>query len=270
MSILEEIVLYKKLEVDRRKADVGIADLQNHPFFSRKTFSLKKALADPLSTGIIAEFKRRSPSRGNINVEADAGDVTAAYSRHGAAGISVLTDEKFFGGSSADLEKARNNDIPILRKDFIVDEYQVYETKAMGADLLLLIAACLKPAEVKSLAGLAKKLGLEVLLEVHNEGEMEHLCSEIDIVGVNNRNLKSFEVNLQNSIDLAGKLPDGMIRISESGINSVDDILLLKENGFHGFLIGEKFMQETDPGESFGIFTRQLKEATTTKKKTNI
>ena len=270
MSILEEIILYKKLEVDRRKTELGIADLQNHPFFTRQTISLKKTLAEPLRSGIIAEFKRRSPSRGNINVEADAGEVTTAYTRHGAVGISVLTDEKFFGGSTADLEKARGNDIPILRKDFIVDEYQVFETRAMGADVILLIAACLKPFEVKSLAGKAKQLGLEVLLEIHSKEEMGHLCNEIDIVGVNNRNLQSFEVNLQNSIDLAGELPASLIRISESGINSVDDILLLKGKGFHGFLIGEKFMQEKDPGKSFGVFTNQLKEAGTSKKKTKI
>ncbi len=169
-------------------------------------------------------------------------------------------DEQFFGGSTNDLLKARVNEIPILRKDFIVDEYQVTEAKAMGADVILLIAACLTPAEVKRLATFAKSLGLEVLLELHAEEELEHICEETEIVGINNRNLKTFEVDIERSLRMAKQIPANKIKVAESGISSVENILLFKANGFRGFLIGENFMKEENPGKAFEQFTQQLKK----------
>lgn len=259
MTILEEIVIFKKLEVARKKAEVKISDLEETPLYQRCPLSLKKSLQNDNKTGIIAEFKRKSPSKGVINETADIGEVTAAYAQLGASGLSVLTDEKFFGGSAADLMKARENNIPILRKDFIIDDYQLVESKSIGTDVILLIAACLNPIEVEFLANFAKKLGLEVLLEIHDETELEHICDEVDIVGINNRDLKTFEVDFEQSLRLAEKVPVGKLKIAESGIKSVDDIILLRKHGFDGFLIGEKFMKENDPGIAFGEFVNELK-----------
>jgi indole-3-glycerol phosphate synthase len=172
----------------------------------------------------------------------------------------VLTDEQFFGGSTADLIKARIYNIPILRKDFIVDEYQIEEAKAMGADVILLIAACLTTEEVKRLAAYAKQLGLEVLLELHDEEELQHICEETEIVGINNRNLKTFEVDIERSLRMAKQIPDTKIKVAESGISSVENIHLFKANGFRGFLIGENFMKEENPGKAFAAFVQQLNE----------
>src|SRR6478736_309301 len=189
MNILDKIIAYKRNEVANAKARISEGELIQQNLFNRKTFSLKQFLLDESKTGIIAEFKRQSPSKGIINDKADVTDVTAAYTKYGASCLSVLTDEHFFGGTSNDLIKARVNDIPILRKDFMIDEYQVLEAKAMGADVILLIAACLTPARVKELAVYARKLHLEVLLEIHTAAELEHICEETEIVGVNNRDL---------------------------------------------------------------------------------
>jgi indole-3-glycerol phosphate synthase len=259
MNILEEIVHYKKSEVGRRKSEAGIADLEKSDGFGRKTFSLKRSLLDNNKTGIIAEFKRRSPSKGIINDAADVVHVTKAYTGYGASGLSVLTDEHFFGGCAADLTKARVNEIPLLRKDFIIDEYQVIEAKSIGADVILLIAACLSPADVKRLARLAVSLDLEVLLELHAEEELGHICDEVQLVGVNNRDLKTFKVDIERSLRMAEKIPVDKIKIAESGISSVENIKLFKENGFHGFLIGEHFMKEPDPTIAFADFVDQLK-----------
>jgi indole-3-glycerol phosphate synthase len=170
----------------------------------------------------------------------------------------VLTDEHFFGGSDSDLATARVNEIPILRKDFIVDEYQIVEARAIGADVILLIAACLTPLEVKRLAGIARELGLEVLLEIHGEEELDHITDETAIVGVNNRDLKTFTVDIDRSIRLSRKIPDGKLLVAESGIGNVETIIRMREAGFSGFLIGESFMKEADPGAAFGHFVRQL------------
>jgi indole-3-glycerol phosphate synthase len=259
MNILDEIVAYKKAEVKGQQSKMNIDELEASALFNRQCLSLKHSLLDPLKNGIIAEFKRRSPSKGVINDTVFVEDVTKAYVEHGASGISVLTDGKFFGGNFGDLQKARNSIIPILRKDFIVDEYQVIETKSIGADVILLIAACLSPAEVKRLAATAKTLGLEVLLEIHNEAELAHICDEVDMVGVNNRNLKTFEVDIQTSLDLADKIGDDKPAISESGIPDVETIITLKKAGFKGFLIGEHFMKQPDPTIAFAEFTEQLK-----------
>jgi len=260
MNILDEIIQYKRSEVKDRKAKSDHTALEADPFFARKTLSLKKFLMDEQRTGIIAEFKRKSPSRGIIHGNADIASITSAYCKYGASGLSVLTDEHFFGGATEDLVNARFNEVPILRKDFIIDEYQVVEAKAMGADVVLLIAACLSVTEVRALASLAKSLQLEVLLEVHNEQELQHLCDEIDLVGVNNRDLKTFTVNIERSVELSELIPAGKVRIAESGINDVQTIHRLKEYGFNGFLIGEHFMKESDPAIAFASFVNQLKK----------
>ncbi|HEV8508281.1 MAG TPA: indole-3-glycerol phosphate synthase TrpC [Chitinophagaceae bacterium] len=259
MNILDNIVQHKRAEVERQKKEVNVSELEKGFYFDRKTLSLKESLQRGNRTGIIAEFKRRSPSKGIINDRADIIDVTTAYADNGASALSVLTDENFFGGSNEDLVEARINDIPILRKDFVIDEYQLTEAKSIGADVILLIAACLTPKEVKGLAGFAKNLGLEVLLELHDENELEHICDETELIGINNRNLKTFDVNIEQSLLMAEKIPGDKIKIAESGISSVDDIMLFKENGFKGFLIGELFMKEADPTIAFAEFVNTLR-----------
>lgn len=260
MNILDKIIAQKRIEVEERKAKMSIAELKQQSLYARATLSLKQFLLDDTKTGIIAEFKRQSPSKGVINGKADVLEVTSAYTNNGASCLSVLTDEQFFGGSTADLIKARINNIPILRKDFIVDEYQIEEAKAMGADVILLIAACLTTEEVKRLAAYAKQLGLEVLLELHDDEELQHICNETEIVGINNRNLKTFEVDIERSLRMAKQIPDTKIKVAESGISSVENIQLFKANGFRGFLIGENFMKEENPGKAFAAFVQQLNE----------
>ena len=259
MNILETIIESKREEVKRRKAEKPVAELEQTVLYAKPVLSLKQFLLDETRTGIIAEFKRKSPSKGIINDQVDVVEVTSAYTSNGASCLSVLTDELFFGGSTEDLLKARVNQIPILRKDFIVDEYQITEAKSMGADVILLIAACLTPAEVKRLAAFAKSLGLEVLLELHAEEELGHICEETEIVGINNRNLKTFEVDIERSLRMAKQIPADKIKVAESGISSVENILLFKKNGFRGFLIGENFMKEENPGLAFKKFVSGLK-----------
>lgn len=258
MNILDKIIEHKKIEVAERKQQKPVSVLEQEPLFGRKVLSLKKYLLDETKTGIIAEFKKKSPSKGVINGDADVVAVTGAYASNGASCLSVLTDEQFFGGSTQDLLNARVNEIPILRKDFIIDEYQITEAKAMGADVILLIAACLSPAEVKRLATFARKLGLEVLLELHDEAELEHICDETEIVGINNRNLKTFEVNIDRSLKMAEKIGAEKIKVAESGISSAENIRLFKQHGFKGFLIGENFMKQPDPGKAFATFVQTL------------
>src|ERR1043166_5317835 len=212
MNILDKIIQHKRSEVQNRKRNVRISELEKGFYFERKTLSLKESLEKESRTGIIAEFKRRSPSKGVINDKADVIDVTTAYTENGASALSVLTDENFFGGSDEDLLEARINDIPILRKDFIVDEYQLIEAKSIGADVILLIAACLTPKDVKRLAGFAKNLGLEVFLELHGEAELGHICDETELIGINNRDLKTFEVNVEQSLIMAEKIPGNKIK----------------------------------------------------------
>jgi indole-3-glycerol phosphate synthase len=258
MNILDQIVEYKKSEVAQRKKTVHVSALEKSNLFSRETLSLKKFLKDVTRTGIIAEFKRRSPSKGIINDKSEVLDVTRAYANYGASGLSVLTDSNFFGGFDQDIVSARINEIPILRKDFMIDEYQIIEAKSLGADVILLIAACLTPARVKTLAQTAKGLELEVLLELHDESETGHLCDEIDLVGVNNRNLKTFTVDLEQSVRLAEMIGGDKPRIAESGINDLNNILYLKNYGFDGFLIGEYFMKHDNPGAAFERFVKEL------------
>ncbi|MBN1949909.1 MAG: indole-3-glycerol phosphate synthase TrpC [Bacteroidales bacterium] len=261
MSILETIVKHKKKEVESCKELIPISKLKNMPLFGRKTYSLRESLVDPGRSGIIAEFKRRSPSKGIINDGVKVEKVTRGYAAAGASGLSVLTDFNFFGGSVDDLQKARAvNDIPILRKEFIIDPYQVYEAKAIGADAILLIAAILTKKEASDLALLARDLDLQVLMELHDLSELEILNEHLDIVGVNNRNLNNFEVSLENSVRLAKQIPDHFLKISESGIRTTSDIAYLKQYGFQGFLIGENFMRETDPAAALAAFTNPLKD----------
>jgi indole-3-glycerol phosphate synthase len=258
MNILEKIIAHKREEVSKRKEERPIQDLESERFFNCQTLSLKSSLLDENKTGIIAEYKRKSPSKGIINDRDSVEAVTRAYFDYGASGISVLTDLDFFGGSLDDLMAARDNVIPLLRKDFTIDEYQLVEAKAFGADVILLIAACLTPQEVKSLSATAKNLGLEVLLELHDESELEHVCDTVDLVGVNNRNLKDFKVDLEHSVRLAQKIDDRFIKVAESGINDVANIHYLKKYGFKGFLIGEYFMRQESPMMAFKDFTFQL------------
>ncbi len=259
MNILDKIVAQKQIEVAARKLQTPIAVLEQMKYFSAETLSLYSFLLDPTKTGIIAEYKRKSPSKGVINDQATVEEVTMAYAKYGASGISVLTDTEFFGGSLTDLLAATINELPLLRKDFMIDEYQLIEAKAHGAEVILLIAACLSPDKVKSMAATAKSLGLEVLLEIHNEQELEHICDSIDLVGVNNRNLKTFEVSIDTSLALIKQIPTNKLAIAESGISNVDTIVTLRQAGFKGFLIGENFMKQASPSIAFADFVHQLK-----------
>lgn len=258
MNILERIIDQKRKEVDQRQRDVSREVLEKRPLFQRQTLSLREFILDGNKTGIIAEYKRRSPSKGVINDRDAVEGVTRAYAENGASGISVLTDQEFFGGSLEDLVVARKNPVPLLRKDFMIDAYQIAEAKAYGADVILLIAACLSPLRVKELAEEAKALQLEVLLELHDESELDHICDTVDLVGVNNRNLKNFEVDLEHAARLAERIDDKFIKVAESGINEVANIRYLKQYGFRGFLIGEFFMKQQDPGKAFRDFKNEL------------
>jgi indole-3-glycerol phosphate synthase len=258
-NILEQIVAYKKTEVESNKAAVPARELEKSPRFSREPLSLRQSLLHPDASGIIAEFKRKSPSKGWFSAAAEPGTITRAYAQGGASGLSVLTDAHFFGGHNNDLLAARAQQVPVLRKDFVVDEYQVLEAKAIGADVILLIAACLTPGEIKTLSALARSLGMEVLLEVHDAAELDQNLDAADLVGVNNRDLKTFRVDINRSLTLSDKIPAGKIAISESGISDVATILQLKQYGFKGFLIGETFMKEKDPAIAFASFVHQLK-----------
>lgn len=260
MNILDKIVAQKRIEVAQRKAQTSIAELEQQKLFAKENLSLKKFLLDETKTGIIAEYKRKSPSKGIINNQSSVEEVTAAYTKFGASGISVLTDEEFFGGNLKDLLAANINQVPLLRKDFMIDEYQIIEAKSFGADVILLIAACLSKQEVKHFAATAKKLGLEVLLEIHNDEELEHICDDVDLVGVNNRNLKTFEVSIETSLQLINKIPTQKTAVAESGISNVQTILTLRQAGFKGFLIGENFMKATSPAQAFENFVQALKQ----------
>ena len=261
MSILEEIVAWKKKEVKSCKELIPLSNLKNHDYYKRSSFNMKEFLLDTTRTGIIAEFKRRSPSKGIINDKVLVEKVTSGYEKAGASAISVLTDFNFFGGSADDLLKARNvNPIPILRKEFIIDTYQIHEAKAIGADAILLIAAILTKKEAEELATLAHDLGMQVLMEFHDEQELDLLNDAVDMAGVNNRNLKTFEVSLQHSADLTTKIPGSFLKISESGISSPDDILFLRKHGYQGFLIGENFMKTSHPEEAFTSFVDALRK----------
>ncbi|MBS1501724.1 MAG: indole-3-glycerol phosphate synthase TrpC [Bacteroidetes bacterium] len=260
MSILDTIVAHKKTEIQSAKKNVSYTSLEESEYFHRDVLSLKDFLLDPNRTGIIAEFKRKSPSKGIINNTVSVEEVTKGYAAAGASALSVLTDRQFFMGKKIDLIRARRvNQVPILRKDFMIDEYQVIEAKALGADIILLIAAILTPEQIQRLSSLAKSLGLNVLLEVHNLDELERsIVPTLDAIGVNNRNLADFTVSVDTSYQLAEHIPSEFMKISESAISNPETIKGLKKAGFNGFLIGENFMKQADPGEAMKEFVREL------------
>lgn len=260
MNILETIVAKKRLEVESSKMLQPLELLEKSPYYNRNCISISKSLQDPGASGIIAEHKRKSPSKGVINDQLNVQEVVSAYQDAGASAVSILTDEAFFGGSNDDILSVRNSlTIPILRKEFIVDAYQIHEAKSIGADLILLIAACLTPAEVKLFAKLANQLGMEVLLELHDEDEFSHICDEVHLVGINNRSLKTFSVNIERSLEMAAKLPSQKIKVAESGINHASEVKMFREHGYKGFLIGENFMKTIRPGDSLRSFIKELK-----------
>lgn len=260
MNILDTIKAQKISEVALLKKQFSYSFLEEQSLFNSATHSMKKAIENSVTGGIIAEFKRKSPAKGNINLHADVVEVTQGYAAANVAGLSVLTDLEFFGAKKTDFDLAREkNTIPMLRKDFMVDEYQIVQSKAMGADVILLIAKILTSQQLKSLAQLAHELGMEVFLETQNETEIiENLDLDFDLIGINNRNLTSFEVSVENSIKLAQLLPKSSIKIAESGIDSLETIQLLKANGFDGFLMGEYFMKEQNPAEKCRKLIQQL------------
>jgi indole-3-glycerol phosphate synthase len=248
MNILDEIIAHKRKEVEETKSLYPVKLLESSIYFKTKPVSLKNYLLNKNLSGIIAEFKRKSPSKGMINEYAPVERTSIGYMQAGASALSILTDTKYFGGKNSDLTKARqSNYCPILRKDFIVDEYQIIEAKSIGADVVLLISAVLTKEEIKSFTALALSLGLEVLLEIHEASELDKVNMPLHLIGINNRDLKTFKVDLQHSIDLAAQLPADAVKIAESGITRPEDIALLRQNGFHGFLIGEHFMKENRP-----------------------
>ncbi|WP_086477096.1 MULTISPECIES: indole-3-glycerol phosphate synthase TrpC [Arenibacter] len=259
MNILDKIVIDKRKEVALKKSIVPISQLESSVLFERPTISLATNLRKSQS-GIIAEHKRRSPSKAVINQNLSVDEVATGYEKAGACGMSVLTDGKYFGGSMDDLLLARASaNLPLLRKEFILEEYQLLEAKAYGADVILLIASILTKEEIKSLSQFAQSLSLEVLLEVHNEEELhKSIMPSLDLFGVNNRNLKTFEVSLETSKALSTLIPDDFVKVSESGISSVEAIKELQPYGYQGFLIGENFMKTDNPGESATQFIKQL------------
>ncbi|MCW3786094.1 indole-3-glycerol phosphate synthase TrpC [Plebeiibacterium sediminum] len=260
MNILDKIVAKKKIEVEQQQEFVTLDKLKGYSAFNKEVPSLKQYLSDGNHNGIISEYKRKSPSKGIINSMSTVEDVVPLYEKAGVSGISVLTDSEFFGGNKSDLVAARKvTTVPILRKDFMISSYQVYEAKAIGASAILLIAAILTYDEANELSKLAKDLGLDILMEVHSKEELDIVNPLVDVVGVNNRNLKTFEVSLQQSIDLAAAMPNDVVKISESGIYTPEDIFLLRENGFKGFLIGENFMRTKNPGQACIEFSNAIK-----------
>ena len=257
-DILSEIIANKRFEVDLQKQAISIEQLQEGISESPTPRSMKQALASSAS-GIIAEFKRRSPSKGWIQEEARPEEIVPSYAAAGASALSILTDEKFFGGSLKDIRAARPLvEIPILRKDFIIDEYQLYQAKIVGADAVLLIAAALEPEKCNELAEKAHELGMEVLLEIHSSEELAYINKGIDMVGINNRNLGSFHTDVANSFRLAEHLPEDIIRVSESGLSQPETISQLRDAGFRGFLIGETFMRTGQPGETLKDFIDKI------------
>ena len=259
MNILDTIIAAKRIEVAERKEIAPLSTLTQRPYFKEACHSMRRSLRAKGSSGIIAEHKRKSPSLGWIRQDSDVAEVAKGYSLGGAAAMSVLTDEEFFGGTLSDLQRARRTvGIPLLRKDFFIEEYQLFEAKAYGADVILLIAECLRKEEVKFLAEAARNLGLEVLLEMHDAEGLDKICDAVTCVGINNRNLKTFDVSIQTSIDLAGQIPDSFVKVAESGISKPETIDILRGYGFEGFLIGEAFMKTNNPSVAIADFISKI------------
>ena len=260
-DILEEIVAWKRIEVAQQKELLPPRQLYakvENLMTSLSRRSMRQSLADS-PYGIIAEFKRKSPSKGWIHPDIEPEDVVPLYASNGASALSILTDEKYFGGQAAFIERMRPlTDTPILRKDFIIDEYQIFQARLIGADAILLIAADLSQEECKSMTAVAHELGLEVLLEMHSEEGLAYAELDTDMIGINNRNLGTFHTNVENSFRLAELLPKDKLKVSESGISNPDTIRQLRQAGFQGFLIGETFMKEKDPGLALKNFIEAI------------
>jgi len=261
MSILEEILQQKRKEVKQKIMLYPVKLLERSEHFNSPAVSLKSYLTQKQKSGVIAEIKRRSPSRGILNKYISVEQTSISYMQAGASALSILTDEPFFAGTNNDLIVARQfNYCPILRKDFIVDEYQVIESRAIGADAILLIASVLSDKEIGHLSGIAKALDLEIILEVHTKEELSKLNDNIDIVGVNNRNLATFVTDIETSIELHDHIPKQFVKISESGIHTPETACKLKKKGFDGLLIGEQFMTHSQPGHACAQFINELKQ----------
>jgi len=263
MNILEEIVAHKRAEVQENKELYPVKLLEKSPYFQATPVSLKKYLLRNDLSGVIAEFKRQSPSKGILNEYANPANVCLEYMQAGASALSVITDSKYFGGSNKDLTTARKyNYCPILRKDFILDEYQIIEARSIGADVVLLIAEILTAEELKNLSALAKSLQMEVLFEIHDEENIAKLPADAKIVGINNRNLDTLDVSIEHSLNLLSKLPANAVKVAESGIDSPETALALKNAGFNGLLMGTRFMREADPGRACKLFIKGMKKLT--------
>ena len=261
MDILEEIVAHKRIEVERFKAALSEQEMHRRvePLLDFSVASMSKALTDS-DSGIIAEFKRKSPSKGWIKEDGRADIIPLSYQQNGASALSILADEKYFGGSDEFIKTARHSgvNIPILYKNFVIDEYQLFQARLCGASAVLLIAADLSMQQCSALLKTAHELGLEVLLEMHSESELEYAALEPDMCGINNRNLGSFITDVENSFRLAELLPKDAVKVSESGISNPDTVRALRQAGFRGFLIGENFMKTADPGQALNDFITQL------------
>jgi indole-3-glycerol phosphate synthase len=260
-NILDQIIANSREEVESLKKTMPMSEIKNRIDPGYINNSLCKALRDEGASGIIAEFKRRSPSKGVINNKLQPSIVTKGYADAGASGLSVLTEEKHFGALKNDFSAVRETNpfMPILRKDFIVDEYQIYESRMMKADVILLIAAVLDKSEIADFTSLAHELGMEVLLELHDENELEKIDERADLIGINNRNLKDFSVSIDQSLKLLEKLPSKTVNISESGLSDPMIVNQLRKKGFSGFLMGENFMKTNDPGKACRDFIQRLK-----------
>ena len=260
MDILEKIISHKQKEVSERKELYPVKLLEKAIYFEGTPVSLKKYIQRPDKSGVIAEIKRKSPSKGMINPHVSVEKTSIGYMQAGASGLSILTDSEFFGGSSKDLETARAfNFCPILRKDFIIDEYQIVEAKAIGADVILLIAAALDPQKLSQLAAFANSLRLEVLVEVHNKEELDSsIVENVQLMGVNNRNLKTFQTDISTSKELVEHIPSEYVKVTESGLSSPDVVNELKNVGYEGFLIGEHFMSQARPEKAAETFIKQI------------
>ncbi|MEO1449595.1 MAG: indole-3-glycerol phosphate synthase TrpC [Bacteroidota bacterium] len=260
MTILDEIIAHKRKEVAEKKALYPVRLLEQSIYFDTPCVSMKHYITRPDLSGIIAEIKRRSPSKGDINPFVDVERVSIGYMQAGASALSILTDEKYFGGKNEDLTLARRmNYCPILRKEFVVDEYQIIEARSIGADAILLIASALTPEEISHLSAFAKGLGMEVLMEVHDAEELDRsLCDTLDLIGVNNRNLKDFSVRIETSLELADRIPDQFVKVAESGLSDPAEVIRLREAGFSGFLMGQAFMETAQPHKACAMFIEQL------------
>jgi indole-3-glycerol phosphate synthase len=259
MNILEKIVQEKRKQVAQDKQQFPLELLEQSVYFNRKCASLKEFIRRKDKSGIIAEIKKKSPALGAINPEISVENLAKGYEQAGVSAISVLTDTKFFGGCNADLIAARGNTTcPILRKDFVIDEYQIYEAKSIGADIILLIAAILTKEEIARFTELAHKLGMEVILEIHAEKELENIYKNVDVIGINNRNLETMQIDIATSKSMAKLIPEGFIKISESGIENPEIVSELKQFGYNGFLIGSHFMKHAEPGKACAEFIKQI------------